>query len=233
MRKNNEKYEHIFFCGIALLHSLLYNKTHERMKENMISYIKGSLEECGDGFIIVETSGLGYCIFVSPITLAQMPQKGTAIKIHTFLHVKEDDMVLYGFLHMEELQLFQKLIRVSGIGPKAAMGFLSNLTPEEIVVAILSEDVKTLCKAPGVGKKMAQRVILELKEKLEKQEIPMFDIDHTATISADYKQEAVEALTALGYSRTEAEKAIKQIANTKDMTTEELLKAALRHMVRI
>ncbi len=199
----------------------------------MISYIKGSLEVCGDDFIIVETGGLGYCVFVSPVALAQMPQTGSIIKIHTFLHVKEDDMVLYGFLHMEELQLFQKLIRVSGIGPKAAMGFLSNMTPQEIVVAILSEDVKTLCKSPGIGKKMAQRVILELKEKLEKQEIPISDTDHTATIRADYKQETVEALTALGYSRMEAERAIKQIASTKDMTTEQLLKAALRHMVRI
>ncbi len=199
----------------------------------MISYIRGSLEVCGDDFVIVETGGLGYCVFVSPVALAQMPQIGSVIKIHTFLHVKEDDMVLYGFLHIEELQLFQKLIRVSGIGPKAAMGFLSNMTPQEIVVAILSEDVKTLCKAPGIGKKIAQRVILELKETLEKQEIPTSNTDHTATIRTDYKQEAVEALTTLGYSRMEAEKAIKQIAPTKDMTTEQVLKAALRHMVRI
>ncbi len=199
----------------------------------MISYIKGSLEQCGDGFIIVETGGLGYCVFVSPATLYSMPQQGTSIKIHTYLHVKEDDMVLYGFLHIEELALFQKLIRVSGIGPKGAMGFLSNLTPQEIVAAILSEDSKTLCKAPGVGKKMAQRVILELKDKLEKQEMPTIDIQGVTTIQADCKQEAVAALTALGYSRTEAEKAVKQIADAENMTTETLLKTALRYMVRI
>ncbi len=199
----------------------------------MISYIKGSLEQCGDGCIIVEANGLGYCVFVSPTTLSHMPQQGTVIKIHTYLHIKEDDMVLYGFLHIEELELFQKLIRVSGIGPKGAMGFLSNLTPQEIVVAILSEDVKTLCKAPGVGKKMAQRVILEIKDKLEKQEIPTIDGQSMTTIQSDCKQEAIAALTALGYSRTEAEKAIKQIADAENMTTEVLLKNALRHMVRI
>lgn len=133
----------------------------------MISYIKGTLVHRGNGVVVVEASGLGYEIFVSAATLSVLPEVGETVKIHTHMNVKEDGISLYGFSTAEELELFHRLISVTGVGPKGALGFLSQLKPQEIILAILSDDVKTLSKAPGVGRKTAQRVILELKDKFQ------------------------------------------------------------------
>lgn len=201
---------------------------------DMIAYIKGTLVRCTESDIIVETGGIGYQIFVSPATLAKLPVTGEQIQIFTYFHVKEDGMSLYGFASAEEQEIFHKLLQVSGVGPKGALGFLAQLTPSELMMAILSEDVKTLSKAPGVGKKTAQRVILELKDKFQTEDAVadggVWQRELSPTGGADAKFEAIDALTALGYSRSEAAKAVNAAA-LDGMTTEEILKAALRKMI--
>jgi len=199
----------------------------KKFGENMISYIKGTLERRGENDIIVEAGGIGYRIFVSPATLAKLPQMGEAVQIFTYFSVKEDGMSLYGFAAREEQEMFEKLLLVNGVGPKGALGFLSVLNPSEIVMAILSDDVKTLSKAPGVGRKTAQRVILDLKDK--------FKTEDAAGIAesvggGDAKFEAIDAMTALGYSRSEAAQAVNAVA-AEGMTTEDILKAALKRMI--
>lgn len=201
----------------------------------MIAYIKGTLEARGNGFVIVESGGIGYRVFVSPAALAEMPANGETIKIYTYMNVKEDGISLYGFSTQEEQELFLRLITVSGVGPKGALAFLSQLRPQEIILAILSDDVKTLSKAPGVGRKTAQRVILELKDKFQTAEAIGWEIEMESSqtaVSGGAKFEAIDALTALGYSRSEAAGAVNAAA-ADGMTTEEILKAALKKMVRI
>ena len=149
------------------------------------------------------------------------------------MNVKEDGISLYGFSTAEELELFHRLISVTGVGPKGALGFLSQLKPQEIILAILSDDVKTLSKAPGVGRKTAQRVILELKDKFQTADAIAMEIEAEElmpTGSNGAKFEAMDALAALGYSRSEAAKAVNGVA-AEGMTTEDILKAALKKMV--
>lgn len=201
----------------------------------MISYIKGTLEYIGENDVILETGGIGYHIYVSQATTAHLPSKGNQIMIYTYMNVKEDAISLYGFRTVEELNLFHKLITVSGVGPKGGLSFLSQMSPKEIVMAIVSDDVKTLCKTPGIGKKIAQRVILELKDKFQVSDGVLetifasegqLDVSETSP-----KLEAIEALTALGYSRSEAVQAVDRIYDTS-LTTEDLLKFALKSMVK-
>lgn len=197
----------------------------------MISYIKGTLAHRGESYIILENGGIGYQIFVSAGFLSRMPDAGKEIKIFTYMSVKEDGISLFGFSSKEEQEMFLKLLTVGGVGPKGALGFLSQLTPQEIVMAILSADAKTLSKAPGVGKKTAQRVILELKDKCTTEDaiaVPMEMVNGDAVGGAKF--EAIEALTALGYSRSEAAKAVGMVA-AEGMTTENILKAALKKMI--
>lgn len=200
----------------------------------MISYIKGTLERRAESYIIIETGGIGYRIFVSPATLAKLPQTGELAKVFTYFSVKEDGISLYGFATMEEQEMFHRLLTVSGVGPKGALGFLSQLTPQEIILAIISEDVKTLSKAPGVGRKTAQRVILELKDKFKTEDAlsmgeELQGIVETS-VGGDAKFEAIDAMTALGYSRSEAAKAVNAVA-AEGMSTEDILKAALKKMI--
>ncbi|MGN0135586.1 Holliday junction branch migration protein RuvA [Anaerotignum sp.] len=200
----------------------------------MISYIKGTLERRAESYIIIETGGIGYQIFVSPATLAKLPRTGEEAKVFTYFSVKEDGVSLYGFATAEEQEMFHRLLTVSGVGPKGALGFLSQLTPQEIIMAILSEDVKTLSKAPGVGRKTAQRVILELKDRFKTEDAlflgeELQDIVETS-LDGDAKFEAIEAMTALGYSRSEAAKAVNGAA-AEGMSTEDILKAALKKMI--
>lgn len=200
----------------------------------MISYIKGKLERRGESYIIIETGGIGFQIFVSPATLAKLPRTGEEAKVFTYFSVKEDGMSLYGFASVEEQEMFHKLLTVSGVGPKGALGFLSQLTPQEIILAIISEDVKTLSKAPGVGRKTAQRVILELKDKCRTEDAlfmgaePQEMVEPSAGGGAKF--EAIDAMTALGYSRSEAAKAVNAVA-AEGMSTEDILKAALKKMI--
>ncbi len=193
----------------------------------MISFIRGSLERRAENFIIIESGGIGYQVFVSPATLARLPQTGAEVKVYTYLDVKEGGISMYGFSSSEEQEMFHKLLTVSGVGPKGALGFLAQLTPRQLILAILSDDVKTLCQAPGVGRKTAQRVVLELKDKFRTEETleqgEMWQRELSPTGGTDARFEAIDAMMALGYSRNEAGKAVNAIA-AEGMTTEDILK---------
>lgn len=198
----------------------------------MISYIKGTLVHRGESYIVLETGGIGYQIFVSAGFLSKMPETGKEMKIFTYMSVKEDGISLFGFSSKEEQEMFLKLLTVGGVGPKGALGFLSQLSPQEIVMAVLSGDEKTLSKAPGVGRKTAQRVILELKDKCTTEDgiaISMEAAEEAGAVGGA-RFEAIEAMTALGYSRSEAAKVVGQVA-AEGMTIEDILKAALKKMI--
>ncbi len=202
----------------------------------MISYIKGKIEYISEDFIIVDNGGIGYKIYVSPNLMSNSKGIGETVKIFTYMSVREDDISLYGFESFEELEIFNKLITVSGIGPKGALGIISTISPSDFVMAVISEDVSTISKAPGVGKKTAQRIILELKDKFNTENFVEEKIFGESkglfsVVSKDYKFEAIEALSTLGYSRSEAVKAVSAI-ECEGLTTEDILKLALKKLVK-
>ena len=195
----------------------------------MYSYIKGTVEEIYLDRIILEKNGIGYEINVSSFT-AQSVQKGKDAKIFTKLIVREDDMSLCGFASRKELEMFKLLTSVSKIGPKVGLGILSCATPPQLSAYILSEDIAKLSKCPGVGKKTAERIILELKDKVDKEsaefEATLFNQAPTG-LELD---EAVEALLALGYSNVESKEAVQKFK--KDgLKTEDLIKKALTYLM--
>lgn len=199
----------------------------------MYSYIKGELVEILDDTIVLEVNGIGYNIHIPASMIDKFSGTGQNIKIYTYFHVKEDSMKLYGFLSRDDLRIFKLLLGVNGIGPKGALAILTVMTPDDLRFAILGEDAKTIAKAPGIGTKTAQRLILELKDKLDLQEAfaaKLMHTEETAASDTGIKNETVQALTALGYSSTEALKAINAVEVTEEITVEELLKAALKQM---
>lgn len=200
----------------------------------MISFLKGTVADVEENQLILEVGGVGYQIFVTSDTAANLPSVGSAIKIYTYLYIKEDAMQLYGFLVKEDLRFFKLLITVNGIGPKGALNILAAISPDDLRFAILSGDTKTIAKAPGIGAKTASRMIIELKDKLSLEEAfeirlqkeDQKQIKETGGSAAE--KEAVEALTALGYSGADALKAVKKAAVSDDMDSEAILKAALK-----
>ena len=203
----------------------------------MIAYLKGDVVEIEEEKLILECGDIGYNISMPASALDGTLRPGQEVKIHTHLHVREDAMQLYGFLTRDDLKMFRMLLGVSGIGPKAALGILSGLSADELRFAVLSDDIKTISQAPGVGKKTAQKMILELKDKLDLQEAFDTKTMHVQEASqaetgdlVDAKKEAVQALTALGYSGSEALRAVKQVDVSPDMNVEEILKQALKKM---
>lgn len=201
----------------------------------MYSYIKGELAEVGTESITVEASGIGYCIYISSMAFSYLPSIGEDVKIYTYLYVREDAMILYGFLDKDDLYVFKQLITVSGIGPKGALGILSVLSADDLRFAILSGDAKTISKAPGIGAKTAQRVILDLKDKMSLEEAFEKKIEHNEllanrTLDNQVKNEAVMALTSLGYSSAESLKAVSSINISSEMGVEDVLKSALKNM---
>ena len=201
----------------------------------MFSYIKGTLEEIAEGFLVVDNHGIGYQIQTSAFVLDELPSIGAEVKIYTYLHVKEDSMTLFGFLTKEELLIFQLLLRVNGIGPKGALGILSALSVDELRFAVLAGDAKAISKAPGIGAKSAQRIILELKDKLDITEVltDSGSVERTEPKEATAKNEAVQALVALGYSSSEALSAVTKADVSPDADVEEILKASLKQMALI
>ena len=133
----------------------------------MISFIRGRVVDSTENSVIVETAGIGYEIFMTGTAIEKAVRSEGEIKIHTYFHVREDAMQLFGFLSRDDLRMFRLLLGVNGIGPKAALGVLAGLTADELSFAVLSDDVKTISRAPGIGKKTAQKLILELKDKLK------------------------------------------------------------------
>lgn len=200
----------------------------------MYAYIKGELAEINTDHIVIEAGGIGYQVFISLQTFDYLPSVGEDLKIYTYLYLREDAMILYGFLTKDDLELFKLLISVSGIGPKGGLAILSTLEADDLRFAILSGDAKAISKAPGVGGKTAQRVILELKDKLSLEDAFEAKTEHVqknaAAVGGSVKNDAVMALTALGYSSTESLKAVSAVEITEDMDVEEVLKAALKHL---
>ncbi len=204
----------------------------------MISYIKGNLADIEKDSIVIDVSGIGWRIFVPGQVIDRLPPAGRPVKIYTWLQVREDAMTLYGFLTKDELSIFKMLLGVSGVGPKNALAVLSVMTTDDLRFAILGDDAKTIAKTPGIGIKTAQRLILELKDKVSledafEQKMAHLQESETESDASGVKAEAVMALTALGYTSSEAWKALDGIAVTQDMETEQLLKQALKKMAMI
>ncbi len=207
----------------------------EGIKVTMYSYLKGELVEILEDTIVVEVNNIGYNIHIPASMIDNFTGTGQTVKIYTYLHVKEELMELYGFQTRDDLNIFRLLLSVSGIGPKGALAVLTVMTPDDLRFAVLGEDAKAIAKAPGIGNKTAQRVILELKDKLKLEDVLERKLtkaaEDTGNSLSGVKSEAVQALTALGYSSSEALKAVNRVELTQDSTVEEVLKAALKQML--
>lgn len=200
----------------------------------MISYIKGILEDMSPGMVVVDNHGIGYQMMV-PMRGESFPKIGQEIKIYTHMHVREDDVSLFGFLSKEEKEAFELLIGVNGIGPKVGLSVLSTLSVYELKMAVISEDVKTISKTPGLGPKGAKKLILELKDKLSFEELEEdgvgAEIFDTSADSSDSVMITIEGLVSLGYTKSEAAIAVNKVEDAKDLTPEELLKKALKNIM--
>lgn len=195
----------------------------------MISYIKGVIDTVEHDKVIIENNNMGYNVLMSQSATEVLGQ-GEEIKIYTYLHVKEDAMQLFGFLSKNELEMFKKLISVSGVGPKGGLAILSALPENNLQMAIISGDAKAIAKAQGIGAKTAQRIIIELKDKIDLEE--MLEVSSEA-ISSDnsIQSDAIDALIALGYSKTESFNAVKKISIDENMDVEDILKLALKNII--
>lgn len=198
----------------------------------MIAYVKGNLEEIRAESIVVEAAGLGYEINTPNSILPLLPPIGSSVKIYTYDYHREEIHQLYGFLEAGDVRLFEQIIGVSGIGPKAGMGILSVMSPDAFRFAVLSEDAKLLSKAPLIGVKTAKKLILELKDKFEKE--PSGGMTEALPIempkAEGAKAEAVLALEALGYGHAEALKVVSAVPDTDGLTVEQVLKQALKSL---
>lgn len=200
----------------------------------MIGYIKGVLAEVDTESIILETGNIGYNIRIPGMVLERLPAVGTELKLYTYMHIREDDISLFGFFSKDELEVFKMLLTVSGVGPKGALGILSVLSCNDLRIAVHSQDSKIIAKAPGVGAKTAQRIIIDLKDKLKLEDVLSEESSMGAVaISAgdSIQKESIEALTALGYGISEATAAVRKVEITADMSVEECLKLSLKYMV--
>ena len=199
----------------------------------MIAFVKGILDSVSEDKIVVENQNIGFEILVPGSVVSELPQVGNTVKIYTYTYVREDALQLYGFLTKDSMDMFKLLITVNGIGPKAALGILTAMDTDVLRLAILSDDAKTIAKAPGIGPKTASKLILELKDK-----ISLADTlgEQSAMVSADAvdsktnanRAEAIEALTALGFSASEAVKAVSGVKDIETLSTEAIIKAALK-----
>lgn len=212
----------------------------------MLAYIKGKLEMKMTGYVVIDVGGLGYKVFMSDVGIEKLGDIGETVKVHTYYKVREDDISIFGFNTLEELKMFELLISVSGVGAKTALAMLATCEPTEFALAVISEDVKKLTSIPGIGAKSAQRIILELKDKISKeQQIEAIKheinnnennekttnkiqeaIENNAKIS-----EAIAALQVLGYNKKEIEKAFEKLEK-EQLTTEELIRKGLMFLGR-
>lgn len=203
----------------------------------MIAYLNGILAEIEEENIVIEVNGIGYNVRIPAGMAGRLPQIGEVVKLYTYTSVREDAIGLYGFLSRDDLNMYRQLITVSGIGPKGGLSVLSAMSADELRMAVISQDAKAIAKAPGVGTKTAQRIILELKDKISLEDTAMMrEVNQVPqggmlTGKSQAQTEAVEALTALGYSPSEALRAVKAVLQeTPDLDVEALLKAALKKM---
>jgi Holliday junction DNA helicase RuvA len=196
----------------------------------MYAYIKGDLEEKSNGFVIIENGGIGYKIFMANASIGRLGDLNSKVKVYTYYQVSEDNICLYGFNTKEELAMFELLITVSGIGPKSAITMLSNIEPSSFALAVINDDIKKITAVPGIGTKTAQRLVLELKDKLKKEN----SLAQNEQIQAVVKQEeissdAVSALQILGYGRKEIDEALKKFDCTS-LSTEDIIRTALKYL---
>lgn len=197
----------------------------------MFYYLKGTVAHMGPYLAVVDCGGVGYACRTTNHTLSGLRQ-GEQTKLYTYLNVREDAMELYGFGSENELKCFQLLIGVSGVGPKAAVSILSSATPEGVAASIITGDEKALTVAPGIGKKIAQRIILELKDKLRKGQLPAEEHRSGMTVIPENKSsEAAAALAVLGYNPAEISGALKGL-NLEELPLEEIVRQALRRMMK-
>jgi Holliday junction DNA helicase RuvA len=201
----------------------------------MYAYIKGKLEARSSDYIIIEAGGIGYRVNVPLSTLEAAGQPGSDLKVFTHLYVREDIMSLYGFATQEELGMFELLLTVSGVGPKAALSLISAVAPSRFGLAVITDDVKTLTRAQGIGAKLAQRIILELKDKIKKEQLSAAGkegFDKSAVLPGDSRiSEAVSALIVLGYTPAEASRAVASVYSDES-DTETVVKNALKSLIR-
>lgn len=200
----------------------------------MYAYIKGTLEIKASDHVVVEANGVGYRIFMSGNTIQRLGELNSNVKVFTHYHVREDNINLYGFYNLEELRMFELLISVSGVGAKSAIAILSNITPSAFALAVISNDVKALTKLPGIGAKSAQRIILELKDKLKTEETIAAEGDfeiQTVLAKDDNMHEAISALQVLGYPVKDATKAVSSIDCT-GLSVEDIIKKALIYFTK-
>lgn len=198
----------------------------------MIGYIKGKVTDITDNAIVLEKDGIGFYIYTSQLVIANLSMNQETVTIYTHMHVREDEISLFGFLSKEELEMFRMLLTVNGVGPKAALSILSVLSVPDLICAIVSGDTSSIKKANGIGVKGAGRIIMELKDKVSLDTVGDTLQNDTANISVSdgAVMNAVLALTSLGYSESESRNAIGKVAGYETMTTEELLKHALRNI---
>ena len=194
----------------------------------MYYYISGTVVSRQDGFVVIDNGGIGYKVFTSETTRTSLRDSGEAV-LYTYLHVREDIFDLYGFATNDERNMFLQLLSVSGVGPKAALAILSVMPPNSVALAVITNDAKSLTKAAGVGAKMAQRIILELKDKLKNAEILPAEITEEISIT-DSQSEAVSALMVLGYSQNDAKRAVAK--TDASLPTEEIVRHALTNLMR-
>ena len=204
----------------------------------MLAYIKGTLEMKMTGYIVIDVGGLGYKVFMSDSGIEKLGNIGDTVKVHTYYKVREDDISIFGFNTLEELKMFELLISVSGVGAKTALGMLAVCEPTEFALAVITEDIKTLTQMPGIGAKSAQRIILELKDKIKKEQQIQELTNATGKISGaktkleekieneEKIDEAIAALQVLGYNKREIEKAFDKLVKD-NMSTEELIRKGL------
>ena len=198
----------------------------------MFAYIKGSLEQKSNNYVVIDVSGIGYKIFMATKAIEVLGEIGQVVKVHTHYYVREDNISLYGFNTNEELRMFELLLQVSGIGAKSAIAMLSEISPSSFALAVISDDISQLVKIPGIGKKTAARIVLELKDKLKTEEsITKTEEVKSSITSEEETSEAIAALQVLGYTKREIEKALENV-DTKNLQLEEIIKQGLKNLAR-
>ncbi len=201
----------------------------------MIAFVKGFIEDISEENVVIDTGNIGYNLKISTGTAARLPGIGAEVKLYTYTCVREDSFSLFGFLSRDDLEIFRKLITVNGIGPKGGLAILSVMTADSLRFAIMSGDAVSIAKAPGIGKKTAERVILDLKDKISLEDTLVHremqaELHPFGQAQSHAQNEAVEALVALGYSGQDALQAVKGVMITEDMDVETILKLALKNM---
>ena len=202
----------------------------------MVSYVRGELVAIEEEKVIIDVNGVGFGIFMPAQSMNYLPPIGEEVRLHTYMNVREDAIQLFGFLTKDDLKVFKLVIGVSGIGPKGGLSILSQLSPDDLRFAVMANDSKAIAKAPGIGKKTAEKLIIELKDKLSIEDVLNKVDDNEVVVgntgaSNEIQAEAVQALVALGYGNTESMKAVKKVQLDENTTVEEVLKAALKNMM--